>query len=253
MGFWDFVNNTWFVSIIGGLIVTAASGLATRIFLNRREAKDYQRAVDLANAEIVRSVRPSISEKALPPRNVIKSVIAATGRKYGVDPKDVYGIAEVVDELVNEVMASSFISAQTKVDYCASLSTLKVVPESEIPKPPASKPSKPWIRVTREDEVLTATISVLVATMSGLIFVFMAVELSDGLLAIARSFTVSLALPLAATVALMFFTPVILRGMRHSQEKATGNAGQGKPGAEQTSKKDEPGNSPEKGPPVEVK
>ena len=56
---------------------------------------------------------------------MVDVLISATARKYGVDKKDVFGPKEIGQELLKEVMDSSFISAKTKEQYCERLTVLQ--------------------------------------------------------------------------------------------------------------------------------
>lgn len=78
----------------------------------------------LPNREVIYAIRPGISEGYIATPEVVDALISATVRKYGVDKKDAYGSDEVAQELIKEVMDSSFISAKTKEEYCGSLANL---------------------------------------------------------------------------------------------------------------------------------
>ena len=106
--------------ILSGLVVTGVS----RFVLSRRENREYLQKVFSANQELIYSMRPGISEGVIPEPVVINSLITATARKHRVDAKDIYGPPQIVEELLKEVMDSSFISAKTKQEYCQQLNAM---------------------------------------------------------------------------------------------------------------------------------
>lgn len=126
----SFLNNPWVVGIGGGILSGIIVTFISRFLLSRRDAREYAQKVSGANREIIYAVRPGVSEGMVPSRAMLVAIVEATARKFGVDKKDMLRPHEVAQELIKEVMDSSFISAKTKQDYCDSLAELSV-PESE--------------------------------------------------------------------------------------------------------------------------
>ena len=119
------LSNPWVVgigaSIFSGLIVT----LITRYIFSKRDNKEYIQKVLSSNREVLYAVRPSISEDCLPSNEIIVSLISSAARKYGVEEKNMYSVEQIADDLIKEVMDSSFINAKTKDNYCNHLTQLK--------------------------------------------------------------------------------------------------------------------------------
>lgn len=121
---WGWASNPWFVGIAsslpGGFLVNWLTGLV----LGKRENREYLQKINGANREIVYAIRPGISEGQIPRSDVLSSLINATARRYGVEASDIYTPAQISEELVKEVMDSSFISSVQKAEYCARLAEL---------------------------------------------------------------------------------------------------------------------------------
>lgn len=124
MDFWSFLNNSWFVGIVGGIL----SGLVTtwigRKVFSGKDKKEYLQKVDATNKEIVYSLRSAISDNVNHDRRVILSLMSATARKNGVLLKDAYSIKEIAEDLIKEVMDSSFIPSTFKKEFCENLTSL---------------------------------------------------------------------------------------------------------------------------------
>ncbi|MCE5252415.1 hypothetical protein LLG96_19615 [bacterium] len=130
----DIVNNPWIIGIGGGILSGLVVTIISRSVLSKRENKEYIQKVFSANREIIYSIRPGISENIVPTPEIIESLRNSTARKYFVDKKDIYSIREIAQELIKEVMDSSFISAKTKEDYCNRLADLNEFENEKITK-----------------------------------------------------------------------------------------------------------------------
>jgi hypothetical protein len=188
----DLLNDPWVIGIGGGilsgLIVTAVS----RFVLSKRENREYLQKVFSANRELIYSIRPGISEGVIPAPEVIESLIIATARKFGVESRDVYGPPELVQELLKEVMDSSFISAKTKEDYCTKLAALAERPQSLETQAEVSVEA-PEVRATiervrsetiaeyrqRTTTMMSVMMGALAAVMTGLFAIFAEVKTGD--------------------------------------------------------------------------
>ena len=78
------------------------------------------------------ALRPGIAEGHVPDRRAVQSLINATARKYAVDKSDLYDPTQIGEELTKEIMDSSFISANTKQEYCNQLDSLSPIPPSHL-------------------------------------------------------------------------------------------------------------------------
>ena len=122
----DWFNNTWVVGILGGILSGLIVNYVSRLFLSKKENREYLQKIFSANREVIYSIRPGISEGVIPKPETVEALIIATARKYSVNREDVYGPPEITQELTKEVMDSSFISSQLKQEYCDRL--LSIIP-----------------------------------------------------------------------------------------------------------------------------
>ena len=167
MDMWGFINNTWFVGIVGGIL----SGLITtwigrRVF-SGKDKKEYSQKIEATNREIVYSLRSAISDSIHHDRKVILSLMAATARKNGVLLKDIYSIKEITEDLIKEVIDSSFIPSDYKKNFCETLSRIYLetepAPEELITDIIDSKEHD--LRNLKRNESIIATTTALVGIM----------------------------------------------------------------------------------------
>jgi hypothetical protein len=115
------LENPWFVGIVGGILSGIAATWISRLIFSKRDSREYAQKVAAVNREVIYSVRPGISEGNIPEPAVLEALVAATCRKYGVTDKDAFNVQQISEELMKEVMDSSFISSAIKQDYCTKL------------------------------------------------------------------------------------------------------------------------------------
>jgi hypothetical protein len=128
----EILNNPWFIGIGGGILSGVIVTAISRFVFSKRDNREYAQKVSTVNKEVIYAIRPGISEGEIPTKEIIKSLIESTSRKYGVESKDVYTPAEIADDLIKEVMDSSFISAKTKNDYCKKLDEIKPISKEKL-------------------------------------------------------------------------------------------------------------------------
>jgi hypothetical protein len=120
----DIFNNSWVVGIGGGILSGFIVTLITRYLFSKKDNKEYAQQVATVNREVVYALRPGISEGYIPDNEVLSSLINATARRYKVERGDVYQAKQIAEELIKEIMDSSFISSETKKNYCETLAHL---------------------------------------------------------------------------------------------------------------------------------
>ena len=121
----DWINNAWFIGIVGGVLSGLLVTYLSRYLFSKRDSREYAQKVDLVNKEVIYSIKPGISEGNLPSQEILTSIINATCRKYKVSATDVLNSSGIADELIKEVMDSSFIASAIKIEYCDKLIKLK--------------------------------------------------------------------------------------------------------------------------------
>ena len=121
------LTNVWVVGIGTGIL----SGLLVRMgragFLSKRENRKYQKVIG-ANREVIYAIRPGIPEGQIPSREVVQALTNSTARRAGVSPSDLYKPNEIAEELIKEVMDSSFLPSAKKSEYCTQLAALRSQP-----------------------------------------------------------------------------------------------------------------------------
>jgi len=127
----DLLNNGWVVGIGGGVLSGLIVAWLTRTLFSKRDLRELAINISSANKEILYAIRPEISENSLPSIEVIDALKNATARKYKIEPERLHGTTQIVEELIKEIMDSSFISSSAKREYCESLKTLIPVSTGE--------------------------------------------------------------------------------------------------------------------------
>ena len=117
-----FLTNSWTISIITGLIVFFTTDFVKRY----RSKKEYYQNVDLANQEMLNTLKILIPDQELPEPLIIKAMHLSTSRKYKVKLQDMGSLMLILDDLIKEIMDTSFLTYKNKVDYCNEVNQLKV-------------------------------------------------------------------------------------------------------------------------------
>jgi hypothetical protein len=66
-------------------------------------------------------VRGGVAEGKLSQRDVVLALTEATARRYDISVGDLYEPKEIAQELIKEVMDSSFLPTEKKLEYCEML------------------------------------------------------------------------------------------------------------------------------------
>lgn len=120
----EYLNNPWVIGIGGGILSGIIVTFITRFLFNRRDSREYFQRVGIANREVIYALRPGITQGIIPTDDAFAALINATARKYGMEKGDLYSSRQIAEELIKEILDSSFISSETKNKYCNSLSGL---------------------------------------------------------------------------------------------------------------------------------
>lgn len=125
------LNNPWVTGIGGGIISSLIVFFVTRYFFSKREKREYLQKIETANNEILYSIRPLVIEKKIPTKEILSAVRISTAKKYGVKQEDLYNEFSLSNDLINEIMANSFLSSEQKLDFCGLLNSMKEVDNGE--------------------------------------------------------------------------------------------------------------------------
>lgn len=118
------LQDPWVVGVGAGIISGLVVFFITKWLFSNQGKRELSRKIATANQEIVLAVRQGIPEDTVPTANVLEALVKATARKHGLRSEELYGPGEVAQDLIKEVMDSSFISAETKENYCKRLAEL---------------------------------------------------------------------------------------------------------------------------------
>ena len=128
----DILNNPWVVGIGGGILSGLFVTLVTRYLFSKRDNREYAQKIETVNREVVYALRPGISESQIPSEQVLDSLLNATARRYKVSREDIYRPKQIAEELIKEIMDSSFISSDTKQKYCETLAHFVTPPRAHV-------------------------------------------------------------------------------------------------------------------------
>src|SRR5690348_16326917 len=121
-------NNGWVVGTATGVVSGLFVSWVSYLVLTKKEDREYQQKVLAANRDVIFAIRPGIPEGQIPSREIVIALTNATARRYGIPASALYKPAELVEELIKEIMDSSFISSSQKAQYCAELAPLALQP-----------------------------------------------------------------------------------------------------------------------------
>ncbi|MGF1845346.1 hypothetical protein L4C39_19570 [Vibrio clamense] len=126
----EILNNSWIIGIGTGVFSGVIATFITRKIFSKGDEREIAQKIESANREVLYALRPDISEGYTPNSKVLDALINSTARKYKLEAKRLYNQKAVAEELIKEIMDSSFISAETKKSYCESLNQL--IPDEDI-------------------------------------------------------------------------------------------------------------------------
>lgn len=154
-------NNPWLIGIGGGIISSGIVFIVTRYIFTRGENREYNQKVATANNEILYSIRPLIVERTTPTKEILDSILIATAKKYKVDRKDVYNEQTIANDLINEIMANAFLTAEIKVELCGLVNRIRASRDGDT--------EKVYKIYTRESKNLSARyLSTVIAIITGI-------------------------------------------------------------------------------------
>jgi hypothetical protein len=130
----EIFNNAWVVGIGGGILSGLFVTFITRYLFSKKDNSEYMQKVATVNREILYALRPGISEGHIPEESVLSALANSTARKYKVERNDIFQSKQIAEELIKEIMDSSFISSDTKKKYCETLAHLvkESLPENDV-------------------------------------------------------------------------------------------------------------------------
>lgn len=143
----DWLNNTWIAGIGTGLLSGLLVTLITNRLFSKRDEKELARNIEAANREIIYALRSEVSEDQVPKIDVVEALINSTARRYKLEARHLLKPKQIAEELIKEIMDSSFISSTTKNAFCESLKSLMPREETAVDQ-----------KIQKENEVFVARV-----------------------------------------------------------------------------------------------
>lgn len=131
----QFFTNAWTIGIGGGIISGLIVFIVTSKIFSRKENKEYQQKIHLANNELLYAIRPLIVEQKLPTIEIFESILLSTSKKHSVKSTDLYNQNDIADDLTKEIMDNSFLTSENKLKYCElteAIKELRKKPEKDL-------------------------------------------------------------------------------------------------------------------------
>ena len=117
-------DSTVYVAIFG-VLASLIVFLLTRHFFSKNGKTDYIKKLEIANNEMLYSIRPLLVEKKVPSKEILMAVRFSTAKKYGVEQNDLYDEFSLTSDLINETIANSFLTSDQKLEFCNLLQSIK--------------------------------------------------------------------------------------------------------------------------------
>ncbi|SMG58269.1 hypothetical protein [Paenibacillus aquistagni] len=115
------LNNVWFVGIIGGIISGVIVYFITDFFVSKKNKKIYKEKINLANAEVLNSLKPMVTDETSFDIKLYQTVSRAIATKHKINQIDLYDFKIVIDLITTEIMQSQFLSYEQKKNYANTL------------------------------------------------------------------------------------------------------------------------------------
>jgi hypothetical protein len=119
------LSNGWVIGIIGGLISSFVAAYFNDLRKSRRERKEIRQRIQIANNEIINSIRPLIAKKEATQPAHIDSLLRSTARKHDLNKEDLHSVSTLADDIITEIMDNAFLSPRQKTEYCKFASSIK--------------------------------------------------------------------------------------------------------------------------------
>ena len=134
-------NNACVIGIGGGILSGVFVTFITRYLFSKKDNSEYIQKIATVKREILYALRPRISDGHISDESVLLALANSTATKYKVERIDIFQSKKIAEELIKEIMDSSFISSDTKKKYRKTLAHLvtESLPENDAPASVAEK------------------------------------------------------------------------------------------------------------------
>lgn len=118
-------NNPWIIGLATGVASGILLSISTPIFLRRRRAREIATRRERSAEDFLSALRPSVATGNFPSAPVVEAVRRASAYNRGLDVKLAVPAADLLDVLISEVMASSFVSSESRITIVDQLLQLQ--------------------------------------------------------------------------------------------------------------------------------
>lgn len=174
----DLLNNTWIAGIGTGVLSGGLVAWVTNKLFSTRDEKELARSIETANREILYALRAEVSEEHVPAVDVVEALINATARRHKLETRHLLKPKQISEDLIKEIMDSSFISSATKRAFCESLKALMPAEETELDRR-IQKESEVFVARVEYRERLIMIFSLTLGMISALVTIFLTVRPSS--------------------------------------------------------------------------
>lgn len=215
--FSEFLNNTWIAGICTGLLSGLLVTWITNKLISKRDEKELARNIEAANKEVLYALRSEVSEEEVPTLEVVEALINATARRYKLESRHLLRPKQIAEELIKEIMDSSFISSTTKRGFCENLKSLMPNQETDLDRK-VQKENEIFVARVEYRERMIMLFSITLGLISALATLFLSVRPSANDSVVGRVFDsiLPMMLILGAVVFIMNVLLVAMK-MRHKR------------------------------------
>lgn len=171
----DVLNNTWVAGIGTGLLSGFLVTWVTNKLISKRDEKELARSIEAANKEVLYALRSEVSEEQVPTLEVVEALINATSRRHKLEARHLLRPKQIAEELIKEIMDSSFISSSTKKSFCESLKRLMPHEETELDRKVQKENENFVVRVEYRERMIML-FSLTLGLISALATLFLSVR-----------------------------------------------------------------------------
>jgi hypothetical protein len=118
-------DNPWVIGVVTGLASGIILALITPIFLRRRRAREIALRRERAAEDFLSSLRPTVGTQEFPTAEMVESTWRASAFKRDLDLKLAVPASTLLDVLASEVLGSSFVSAESRIDMVDKILSLQ--------------------------------------------------------------------------------------------------------------------------------
>lgn len=161
----EVLNNPWVSSILGGFVVY----FVTNLIFSKKENKEYEQKVQTANNELLYNMRPLIAQEAIPKSDIIESIMRSISRKYEIKTSDLLDFSLMRDDLIREVMESTFLDTPQKIKFCEKIKQTFLKNKSPLTEG-AQQPERIFYPNKSFSQEYTSVMLALMTSLTALIF-----------------------------------------------------------------------------------